>query len=268
MAASGKLVALDLPNEMIVFFRNLFGMLYVLPWILLHDRDCLRSGRLRFHGLRALVGLTAMYGFFYAVARLPLAEAFIFFLTSPFYIPIIAYIWLGERAPRRVIAAIALGFIGVAIVLRPGLHEWSWVALVALGSALFTAGVKVIVRQLSFSEPLPRVVFCFAAVGTVVSAIPAALHWVTPSWQAWVLLLSLSAVGTFGQLLMSYAHALAPAATLGPMVYSAVVFSAGYGWLLWRDPIDSYTLWGGGLIILAGLLASSRQRKYPLVETD
>src|SRR5690349_17761617 len=102
MGAFIKLASRELSNEMVVFFRNLFGLCLLAPWLLLRSGVAgLRTQRLPGHLLRAAFGLTSMYCFFYGIAHLPLAEAMLLTYSMPLFIPFIAWIWLGERPPAR-----------------------------------------------------------------------------------------------------------------------------------------------------------------------
>ncbi len=264
MAASVKLASADLSNETIVFFRNLFGLLFLLPWLLRRGPGGLRTRHLRWHVVRSLAGLSAMYCFFYALAHIPMAEAVLMKMTAPLFIPLVAFLWLGERFPRGVGIAVVVGFAGVALVLRPGFGELSPVLLVALCAGALAAAGKTGVRQLTRTEPISRVVFYFALVSTVVSALPLTWGWTTPSPQGWGLLLLLAVLATFGQVFMTAAYGLAPAAQIGPFTYTSVLFATAYGWLLWGDTLTLLSGLGAALVFAAGVATTrARSRAAP-----
>jgi drug/metabolite transporter (DMT)-like permease len=113
-------------------------------------------------------------------------------------------------------------------------------------------------------------VFYFSAISTLVSAVPLCWHWITPAPALWGMLLLLGALGAAGQIFMTHAFALAPAARVGVYGYTSVVFASGLGWMLWGEIVDGLTVGGAGLILMAGLLAVHRQqarktRKYCLI---
>lgn len=119
-----KVAAGDLPNVMVVFLRTLFGLLALLPWLLQQQRShgiSLKTQRIGSHLLRVGTGLAAMYCFFYAIAQLDLASAVLLNYSQPLFLPFIAWLWLSERPPGRIYPAIAIGFIGVTLILKPGL---------------------------------------------------------------------------------------------------------------------------------------------------
>lgn len=259
MSAAIKVVAADLPNEMLVFFRNLFGLTFVLPVAARHGFGALKTRHLHLHLARSLAGVSAMYCFFYTIASIPLAEAILFKLTAPFYIPIIAWLWLSEQVPGTVKAAVAVGFGGVALVLQPGFHAIPVAGLVGLGGAVLAALAKVAIRRMSPTEPSARIVFYFGSIATSVSAVPLLWAWQTPSWQDLGWLAAMGASATIAQLLLTRAYALAPAAQIGPFTYVSVIFGSAYGWLFWDEIPGPLVVVGSVLIVAAGILTTRRR---------
>jgi drug/metabolite transporter (DMT)-like permease len=254
MGAAIKVASSELPNEVVVFFRNLFGLAFILPWLLRRGLAGLPTRHLRYHLVRALAGLGAMYCFFYALAHIPLAEAVLMKLTAPLFVPLVAFFWLRERLPAAVAGAVVLGFVGVALILRPGLRELSPVLLVALAGGVLAAVAKTGVRRLTRTEPIARVVFYFALIATAVSAVPLAWSWVTPSAAGWGLLLLVGLLATVAQLLMTAAYSHAPAAQVGPYTYTAVLFATAYGLLFWGETLGPATVAGAALVVAAGVV--------------
>ncbi len=260
MGAIIKHLSSELPTEVIVFFRNLFGLGMLVPLIAHHGLSSLKTQRLHLHLLRASVGLTAMYGLFYVVAHMPLAEAFLVKLTSPFFMPIIAAVWLGETIKPRTGWAIALGFLGVMFILRPGMENFSPIALVGIGAAALASLAKVTIRHMGQTEPSTRIVFYFGLFSSLLSAIPLLWAWQTPLWSHWPWLLLMGLVATIGQLALTRAYRIANPGQIGPYVYSSVIYGASLGWFIWGEVVLISTMIGSALIIGAGIwnLKSSR----------
>jgi len=258
MGVGIRFVADELPNEAVVFLRNVFSLLFLLPWILYRGRGELRTQVLHLHLLRGLAGLSAMYCFFYAIANIPLADAMLLQLSAPLFVPLLALVWLNETVTRRLWLAVAVGFGGVFLILSPGLDGVSPVALAALLGGLFAAVAKVTVRRLSHSEPSVRIVFYFALTATLVSSVPMLWAWQTPSASAWAWMFAIALLATLGQLCLTRGLSLAPASRMGTFGYFAVVFGAAYGWLLWGEMPMWWTVAGTVLIVTAGMLAASR----------
>jgi drug/metabolite transporter (DMT)-like permease len=253
--AAVKLASTQATNEMLVFFRSFFGLVALMPWLVWGGSTGLRTPNLGRQVMRALAGLAAMYCFFYAIANLPLAEAMLLNYSSPLFIPFIAWLWIGEPIPARIGWAIGAGFAGIALILKPGLGFWSPASIVGLASGVLTATAMVAIRGLAREEPAGRIVFYFGAVNSLVSAPPLLWGWRTPSYPTLALLVLVGVLATCGQLLLTRAYALAPAARIGPFTYSSVVFAALFGWLFWGEVPDALSLSGALLVGVAGFLA-------------
>jgi len=244
-----------LPTEVLVFLRNSLGLLWLLPWILRRGRRELPTQRIHLHLLRALVGVTAMSCLYYSWAHLSLAQAALLKQTSPFFVPLIAFIWLRERINRAVQGAILVGFLGVMLILQPASGALETAALLALMGAALGATAKVCIRAMRSTESPQQIVFYFALFGALLAAIPAWQNWVMPQGGEWVWLFGLAAASTLAQLLLSRAYGLAGAGTLGPFTYASIPFAAIAGWLLWDETLGLLTLAGMGLVCGGGLLA-------------
>lgn len=258
MAAVIKHVSLELPNEMLVFFRNLFGLAVVAPIALRHGPRALTTTLPHLHLLRALSGVSAMYCFFFTISNIPLAEAVLLKLTAPFLIPLIALLWLGERLPVATVAGITVGFAGVALVLQPGLDRIPLAGLAGLAGAALAGLAKVAIRAMGPSEPAPRIVFYFGTLATLVSAVPLVWAWQTPGLGSLAWLGLMGACATGAQLLLTRAYSIAPAGRIGPFSYVAVIYGSVLGWVFWSEIPGVATLLGSLLITAAGVLTLYR----------
>lgn len=261
-ASMGGLIRLSsaqLPNEQVVFFRNLFGLLVLLPVVWQRgERIDLRTARPGLHLVRSLFGLAAMYCFFYALSVLPLANAVLLNFTAPLFIPFVAMLWLGERVSPRIWFAILIGFSGVLLILRPGGGLYARGALFGLASGAFAAVAMVSLRKLSATEPALRVVVYYGVICTLVSLLPAVWSWQPVDPHLFVILAGAGVFATLGQYLLSRGYGCAPAAQIAPFTYTSVVFAAVYGWLFWRELPGWGTAGGTLLVAIAGVLAMRR----------
>lgn len=249
-----KYLSDTLSTEQIVFFRNAAGLVILAPLVLQQGRKLLHTQVWHWHLMRGLVGVSAMYCYFWALGHMPLTEAFLVKLSSPFFMPLIGLLWLGERAGRYSLLAVAVGFAGVACILRPDDSTFTLIALVALLGAFLAALAKVTIRRMSTTESSQTIVFYFGLIAAIVSAPGAALNWqpVPNDMWGWILLLGL--VATVGQLLLTRAYRIAPTGKVGVYAYSAVLYGAVMGWYFW-DELPLWTTWlGATLIVSAGLL--------------
>ena len=265
MGATVKAVSVELPTEVVVFMRGLFGVLILLPLLLRRLRqDTLRTQVLHLHILRAVLGVSAMYCFFYALANLQLADGMLLKMTAPLFMPLIAALWLYEKLSAKVWWAVGVGFVGVALVLQPE-GEFNWVALVGLAGGMFAAAAKVTVRRLGQTEPTLRIVLYFSLVVMLIAAIPLSWTWQTPTLQEWGLLFLMGLFGTLGQLLLTRGYSVAAASRVAPFTYFSVVFAALYGYLFWQETLKPGFIAGAMLIAIAGIIAlrvNSGKSKY------
>jgi len=238
----------------VVFFRSLFGLLALAPWFLRHGPRYYGTSRIGAHAVRGLAGIAAMYCYFYAIGHLPLAEAVLLNYTAPLFIPLAAMLWVGEPVRHQLWWPIGIGLIGVTFILKPGMSLLAPVALVGLAAGLLSAVAMAGIRKLTDTEPATRVVFYFSLTSTLFSAIPLAWRWQTPTPDLWFPLFLIGALSTAAQILMTRGYAQAPAASVGPFLYSIVVFAGLFGWALWEEIPDRYSLAGALLVVVAGIL--------------
>ena len=253
-AAIIKFASTSLPSESIVFFRNLFGLLFLLPLILQGGGfNILKTERLHLHLLRAGFGMAAMYCFFYSLAYIPLGDSVLIKSTIPLIIPFMSAIWLQEKITPQIIMAGAIGFLGVFLILKPD-GNTNWASLIALASSFFAAIAFVTVRKLSATEPPLRVVSYFAIFGLTISSVPMLLNWQSPNIQQYIMLLGVGLTTTIGQLFLTRGYQNAPAASVGIFTYTSVPFGTFLGWLIWQEILDISSLFGAALIIIAGII--------------
>lgn len=265
MGAIIKHLAPELPNSVLVFLRNLMGLAIICPLMLYREGFVgLKTRHLRFHLMRAVIGVSAMYCYFFSLEKLALTEAVLLKLTAPFFIPLIALVWLGESTSRVIWITIAAGFAGVLVILDPTAADAEDYLFVAAGlaGALLGATAKVTIRRMGVTEPSGRIVFYFGFFGSLVTAPAAIANWVTPSVSTWLWLALLAVCATVAQMLITTAYRIAPAGQIGQFTYSSVIFAAFLGWVFFMEPVTGSQFIGCVLIVGAGLI-NLRQRKAP-----
>ncbi|HSD29868.1 MAG TPA: DMT family transporter [Vicinamibacteria bacterium] len=255
MAASVGVAARELSNAPIVFFRHFIMLVFLLPWLFREGRRALETEDLRGHIVRGLAGVSAVACYFFAIARLRLADAVLLNQSMPLFIPLVERAWLGERIPPRLWGVLALGFAGLLLILRPGTGVFEPVALVGVASAVFASISQVGIRRLTRTEPVTRIVFYFGLVASVVAAPPAVWWWKSPSAGTWAVLLLMGLFATVGQLTLTRAYLHAPAASVGPFLYAGPVFAGLLDWLIWGRLPDALFVVGAVVVILAATLA-------------
>ncbi|MDJ0635764.1 MAG: DMT family transporter [Xenococcaceae cyanobacterium MO_188.B29] len=258
-AAIIKSLSVSLPNESIVFFRNLFGILILTPLLLKSGTNILKTDRLFLHFLRSGFGMGAMYCFFYALGHIPLADSMLIKSTIPLIIPFIAALWLKENISHRIILAGGIGFMGVFLILKPD-GNMNWASVIALISSLLAAMAFVTVRKLSATEPALRIVSYFAIIGLSISAVPLIRVWQTPTLSQLLMLMGIGLTTTIGQLLLTRAYQSASASSVGIFTYTSVPFGTFLGWLFWNELLDINSLLGAILIVLSGSIVLKEKK--------
>jgi drug/metabolite transporter (DMT)-like permease len=255
MAASVRVAARELPNAPIDFFRHFIMLVFLLPWLGREGRHALDTDDFRGHLVRGLAGVSAVACYFFAIARLRLADAVLLNQSMPLFIPLVERVWLGERVPRRLWGVLALGFAGLLLILRPGTGVFEPAALVGLASAVFASVSQVGIRRLTRTEPVARIVFYFGLVASAVALPPAAWWWKNPSAGTWAVLLLMGVFATVGQFTLTRAYLHAPAASVGPFLYAGPVFAGLLDWILWSRLPDALFVVGAAVVVLAATLA-------------
>jgi drug/metabolite transporter (DMT)-like permease len=266
LGALVKVVSSSLTNEMIVFFRNIGALVFILPWIWYNrPQGGVKTSFLPLHFLRSMAGLGGMYCFFYAIAHLQLSEAFLLMATAPLFIPLVAYLWIREPVAQKVRGAIILGFIGISLILKPGIEIFQPIAFIGLGAGVLAALAMVSIRRMSTTEPTIRIVFYFTVFGSLTSAVPLVWSWQSPRPEIWWLLILIGLLAAVGQFLLTKGYSLAPAAQVVPFTYGNVIFATFLGWIFWGETLDSLTWVGALLICLAGIITTHRTETHALV---
>lgn len=254
-----KTLGENIPSYQLVFYRNIFAVVILAPFLFRQRLTHVKTKRLGMHLIRSISGLMAMYCFFYALANIELANAMLLKLTGPLFIPIIAIVWIGEHVSMKTVLGIVIGFAGVVVFLNPT-GEVQLAAVVGLIGGALAALAKVAIRKMSDTEPTARIVFYFALLGALFSSIPAFSSGIyIPSSSEWALLLLLGTVGTCGQFFLTKAYKIAPASQVGPFTYSSLLWASLAGWYFWSELPTLQTLIGAGLIIVAGVILIYRR---------
>lgn len=248
-------------NATIVFFRNFIGVFIFLPLLINKGLSFFKTEKLWMHTWRSVVGLTAMYGFFYAIAHLKLSDAMVFTYSSPIFIPLIAWLFLREKITPSMLVAAGLGLVGVLCVAKPDSGLFNLMSGIGLGASLLAAMAFVTVRALTATEPPERIVFYFCLIGTLISMLPMFWLWRPYTGLELSLLITAGLLANISQLFLSHAYKLAPAGQIGPVNYIAIIFAGIWGYVFWQELPDGLSLIGFSLILVAILLCSPLFKK-------
>lgn len=259
MAVTIRLASHTLHAFEIAFFRNVFGLLAALPLLARHGPGFLRTTQWPRYGLRCVIGVVSMFCGFWAIARLPLAQAVSLSYSTPIFVTIAAVLLLGEQVRARRWAAVVVGFIGVLVIVRPGTQAFSTGTLVALAAAVLSGIVAIQIKQLSDTEPADRIVIYTTALWVPLSLGPALLVWEWPQGWAWVWVAAAGALGTGGHMLWTRALKLGDVSALTPISFMQLPVVAVAGWWLFSEPLDRWTVVGALVIFSANAYIAHRE---------
>lgn len=258
MGTFAKLLAGQFSGAELAMYRSLFGLVAIGAFVLWR-RQSVKTVFAAGHFWRGLTGTISLIAYFYAMTVLPLATAITLNYTSPIFLTLLSTLLLREKFSLRLLGAVALGFIGIALLLRPTLSGGQWlVGLLGLASGFFAACAYVNVKKLGDAgEPEWRVVFYFSVAGSLGGALTqglaGAFHPVNAQ-NLWLLVaVGLSAV--LAQLAMTRAYHSGNTLLVGTFAYSTVIFAALAGWLFFDEKLPPIAWLGMVVVVISGLLA-------------
>ncbi|NNE54306.1 MAG: DMT family transporter [Sulfitobacter sp.] len=282
MAALIKAASGQVPPGQAVFFRSLFAIPVIGLWLWQQGKleDGLKVKNVFGHVWRGLFGTTAMALTFAGLALLPLPEVTAIGYATPMFTVILAAIFLGERIRIIRLSAVALGLIGVMIVVAPRLslgESYSAAAtagaLMVLGAALLRAMVQIQVRHLVKSDTTSAIVFYFSLTATCVSLLSlplgwifphASLTWTSPGLAILSLVICAGLIGGVAQIMVTSSYRFGTASMLAPFDYASMIFATLIGWLVFSEVPTPPILIGAALVIAGGVLIIWRERQLGL----
>lgn len=256
------------PPMQVAAIRGLSSLPLVLTWVLASGNfSGLWRVRWRLHLLRGVLSVVMLSSFTYALARLPLAEAYSIFFVAPLLVTALSVPLLGEQVGPRRWAAIVVGLIGVLVILRPtGQGVLSIAGLAVLVSAAAYSLSAIAVRVLHRTDNGQSMVFWMLAMLSLGAGALAWPDWVAVNWSHWPVLAGVGLVGFLGQIAITEAFRHGQASVVAPFEYSALAWGLGLDWLLWQVLPDSVTYLGAGIIIASGLYLIRRERVHSEAE--
>ena len=268
-----KLLADRIPPGETVFFRSFFAIPVILAW-LLWRRELSVGLKVRQpmgHVWRGVAGTSAMGLGFAGLAFLPLPEVTALGYAAPLLTVIFAAMFLGEEVRAFRLSAVALGLIGVLIVLWPRLGSFeghdpaaTLGAMLVIMGATFAALAQVFIRKMVATERTSAIVFWFSVTSTGLSLISLPFGWVMPTLHEALLLISCGILGGIGQILLTSSYRFADASIVAPFDYVSMLFALGIGYWMFAEVPTVWMLGGAGLIIAAGVMIIWREHRLGL----
>lgn len=241
------------------FFRNLFGLLPMLPWLFINGLGSLKTERFKLHFLRGVLGFGAMSCLFTALALSPAAQVIAINFTLPILTTVLAAVIVRETVRARRWSAVALGFVGAMIIIRPLGQDFETGAILAFVATLFMASAMTTVKMLSRTESANSIVTWMGLTMTPMSLLPALYYWQTPTaWQLFIMLL-IAIGGTAGQQLLVRAYRTADQSYVMIFDFLRLPFVAAMAFVMFGEIVDFWTWAGAALIIGSALYIARRE---------
>ncbi len=274
MSGAIKSISARYPIGEIVFARSFFAMIPLLIWLAWRAElpAALKTGNLRGHLKRGIMGSTGMFCGFAALHFLPLSEAVAIGYAAPLVVVVLAALILKERVRIYRWSAVAVGFLGVLIMLSPHLgataHPLGSAATIGaargLGGAFFSAFASIEVRQLTETERTGAIVFYFMMLTSLLGLSTSLLGWTAPGWADGLLMILIGILGGLGQIFLVQAYRYGDASLIAPFEYSTMLWAVAIGWFWFGEWPAQTILLGAVIVIGSGIYVILREHQLGL----
>lgn len=261
MALGGRELSSDLSTFQVLFFRSVVGLLIVLALVWRRGTSVVRSQKLRLHVGRNLAHFVGQFGWFFAIATIPLAEVFAIEFTVPVWAALMSALFLGERLTARRLLALALGVAGVLLIVKPGVGLFQPAALAALVGAIGYAASHVCTKRLTATDAPLAILFYMTAVQLPLGLLGSVWQWqpVLSTHVPWLIVVGVTALTA--HYCLAKAFSLAEVAVVLPMDFLRLPLAAVLGYFLYNESFEVMAVVGSLLIIAANVSSLAPGRR-------
>lgn len=243
----------------VAFFRNLFGLVFMLPWLFKLGFANFKTQRFGLFFIRSILGLISMLCYFWGISVLPLAKAVALSFTIPLFVTIGAAIFLKEEVHLRRWVAVIIGFIGTLIILRPTVDGDLIASLVVVGSSITMASSVLIIKSLSRTEDANVIVMYMVLLMTPLSLPVAISVWQWPSYEIWFLVAIMGFLGSFAHLMFTHSLKLSDVSIVMPFDFARLPFIIVLAWIFFDQSVDRWTILGAIIVFASGVYIARRE---------
>lgn len=255
MAVAGRETVSQLSAFQVMELRALIGLALLSPLVwAAGGLPAMKTAHPWRHIWRNAVHYSAQYAWLVAVTLIPLAQVISIEFTMPLWTALLAVLFIGEKLNRWKICAIVLGLVGVVMIVRPAVDSVEPGQLYALFSAFGFSISVILVKALTRTDSVVRIIFWMLIIQAIIGAIPAVWVWQPIATDLWPWIVLVAICGTFSHYCMAQAMTFADATIVVPMDFLRVPLTALVGWLVYAEAIDLLTATGALLILLGNLL--------------
>ena len=245
----------------VVFLRNLFATLMLLPLLAWRGPSLLHSAQISLYGVRVLVSLLSMQTWFYAISVIPVGEVTAISYMAPVFGTLGAIFLLGERVRLRRWTAIIVGFLGAMIILRPGAAPLGIGQACAVFTAMSMGIGAIMIKQLTAVDHPDKIVLLTHLMLTPMSLVPALFVWTWPSAQAWIPILGMGLTAVLGHATLVRGYAATDASLAMTFEFSRLPFTVALAYLAFGETIDVWTWIGAAIIFASAVYITRREAK-------
>lgn len=246
----------------LLFLRGAFALPVVallVVWV--GGRRALRTRHLGIHAMRGAINVASACGFYFSLTLLPLVEATAIIFAAPLFVTLLSVLVLREEVDTRGWIAVLGGFLGVLVVVRPGMAGFQPAALLPLAGAVGYAVMMVSARRISAQESMLTTTFYIAAAQAVISLPWQPWYWTPVQAEHLPGLLGIALCSTLGLTLITQGFRIAPASVVAPFDYTGLLWATLFGWLFWRELPDTWAYIGAALIAGSGIYIALRESR-------
>ncbi len=245
----------------VVWARYVFHALVLVLLFAPRLKKLLATNRLKLQLFRSFLLLVTTGLFFTGLSRMGVADAMAVMFLTPILITALSVPLLGETVGPKRWAGVAVGLAGALIIVRPGMGVAQVAALTLLAAAFTHAFYQISTRRLSGTDTVLTTLLYTASVGAVVSSLVVPWYWVTPDVAGWLLMALMGTFAAAGHFALIQAYTAAEASVVTPFQYSGLLWATLFGFLVFGDLPDGWTVFGAGIIAASGLYLYRRERQ-------
>jgi len=260
MGICGRELSTELNTFQTLFWRSLVGGIAILPMLFHQGWSHTRTQRPAAQIIRNLFNFAGQYGWFYAIGVISLAEVFALEFTTPIWTALLAVLFLKERLNAPRIGAIALGFIGILLITRPGIQAIDPAGLAVLGAAVAYAASYIMVKSLTATDSPLTILVYMTVVHVPIAFVFSLSDWVWPSGESWLWILLVGLSGLSAHYCLARAFQKAEASLVVPLDFMRLPLIAVVGFFVYDEALNPWVL-GGAVLVFAGNFLNIRYAK-------
>ena len=259
MASCVKFVSNDLNTFSICFYRCIIGLIFLLPFVAKNKFQALKSNNIKLQFSRSMINIISMICWFSALGMMQLEKAAALGFTTPLFTTVLAVIFLGEIIRIHRTAALALGFVGIIVIIRPGYIPFEYSTLVMLIASLTFSFVLIFVKRLSAIDTNLTIIFYHLLFMTPVFFILSLFFWEPITWNQLLIFIIMSTAGLLSHWCMTQSLKMSDTTFVMPLQFTKLIWVSLIGFFIFSEMPDFWTWIGGAIIFVSVIYITYRE---------